>query len=93
MIDFKKASVSVPLTAILAGALWAGGYYLDKTYIRQETYRQAQIDNRVFKLQDDTDEIQDQVDIQGGTPTDYQKMRLRRLSTQMERLKSDRSLE
>jgi len=88
MIDFKKASVSIPLTAVLAGAVWAGGYYLDKTYIRQETYRQAQIDNRVFKLQDDKDAIQDQVDIQGGEPTDYQKMRIRRLTTQMEQLRS-----
>ena len=51
-IDYKKAAVSLPLSVLLAGAVYAGGFYMDKTYIRQDTYRQSQVDNRVYELRD-----------------------------------------
>ena len=85
-MDIKKMAISLPLTAVLAGAAYAGGYYLDKTYIRQDTYQQAQKDNRVYDLRDKIRDIESNVNRDVRSMYGWEKNEISRLENEIRKL-------
>ena len=86
MINYNKAIVGIPLSIVLAGAVYAGGFYMDKTYIRQDTYRQAQVDNRIWALRDKIQAIKDRANQSGAGLSGFDKSKIQGLENEIKKL-------
>jgi len=92
-----KAKVSIPLATIIGIAAYAGTYwldaeyvskasaeaFLDPLYIRQDSYRESQIDNRIYELRDDIQAVMDRGYEGNRELTSWEKAKIDRLRNQI----------
>ena len=71
---------------IIAGASGTAIYMADTRYVRQDTYQQAVSQQRVWQLIDQINAIKDEAAYQGRELTDYEKVRIRQLEAEKEKL-------
>ena len=85
-MDFKNAKVSIPLAMILAGAAYAGDYYLSHTYVAQSSLKQMRVDDRIFDLRDAIQDVRDDAHRQNRQLNDWDKAKIERLKTEIRKL-------
>jgi len=99
-LDYKDSKVTIPLAIVVAVILATGGYwlkgefiakaeaeqFLDQIYIRQDVYRQSQIDNRIYRLRDQIQDVLDIAHFDNRALSPWEQSKVERLQTEIKNL-------